>query len=180
VGCGQGFIFWRWLLPASLTAHSEYRRIFRPVQASVRIYYLKMRFLKGFAGVLWVQFCSSLAQNNRKFLAELSFDDEKHTSKRRKRWTRLDGPKHSVSTAVAHEKPVDATIIFDGCPSRNRPLFPFAFTGPWGREFQTAFCVPDTSLPVCLRAGFPLGGRIEGQNKKTLCFILKLSLLKTS
>jgi hypothetical protein len=139
-----------------------------------------MRFVKGFAMLLLVQFCSSLALSSRKFLAELSFDDEKHTSKRRKRWTRLDGPKHSVSTAVAHEKPVDATIIFDGCPSRNRPLFPFAFTGPCGREFQTAFCVPDTSLPVCLRAGFPLGGRIEGQNKKTLCFILKLSLLKTS
>ncbi|MGA2248547.1 MAG: hypothetical protein ABSH48_26580 [Verrucomicrobiota bacterium] len=178
--CGRGFIFRCWLLPASLTAHSEDWEIFRPVLAGVRIYYLKMRFLKGIAGVLRVQFCSSLAQNNRKFLAESSIDDEKHTSKQRKRRTRLDGPKHSVSTVVAHEKPVDATIIFDGCPSRNRSLFPVAFIGRCGREFQTAFCVPDTSLPVCLRAEFPFGGRIDGQNKKSLCNKMKQSLLKAS
>jgi len=36
-----------------------------------------MRFLKGSVGILRVQFCSSLAQNNRKFLAESSINDEK-------------------------------------------------------------------------------------------------------
>ena len=84
------------------------------------------------------------------------------------------------STPAPMKKPVDATIIFDGCPSRNRSLFPVAFTGRCGREFQTAFCVPDTSLPVCLRAEFPFGGRIDGQNKKSLCNKMKQSLLKAS
>jgi hypothetical protein len=49
-----------------------------------------------------------------------------------------------------------------------------------GAENQNAFCDPDTSLPVSLLAGFPLDGRIDGQNEKTLCFILKPSLLKNS
>ena len=43
-----------------------------------------------------------------------------------------------------------------------------------------AFCVLDTPLPFCLSAGFPFDGRIDGQNKKTLCFKMKLSVLKNS
>jgi hypothetical protein len=45
---------------------------------------------------------------------------------------------------------------------------------------QNAFGDPDTSLPVSLLAGFPFDGRIDGQNEKTLCFKMKLSVLKNS
>ena len=37
--------------------------------------------------------------------------------------------KHSVSTVAAHKNPVDAGIVFDGWPSRNRFLFPEASIG---------------------------------------------------
>jgi len=40
----------------------------------VRIYYLKMRFVKAFAWILRVQFCASVAQSSREFMADLSMD----------------------------------------------------------------------------------------------------------
>jgi hypothetical protein len=54
----------------------------------------------------------------------------------------------------------------------------FGPTGDAGNP--KAFCDPDTSLPVSLLAEFPLDGRIDGQNEKTLCFKMKLSVLKNS
>jgi hypothetical protein len=40
----------------------------------VRIYYLKMRFVKGLARIFRVQFCDAVAQSNRKFMSDLSID----------------------------------------------------------------------------------------------------------
>jgi len=40
----------------------------------VRIYYLKMRFVKGFARILRVQFCSSIELTSRKFMSDSSID----------------------------------------------------------------------------------------------------------
>jgi hypothetical protein len=40
----------------------------------VRIYYLKMRFVKGFARILRVQFCDAVAQSSRRFMSDLSID----------------------------------------------------------------------------------------------------------
>jgi hypothetical protein len=40
----------------------------------VRIYYLKMRFVKGFARIYRVQFCDAVAQSNRIFMSDLSID----------------------------------------------------------------------------------------------------------
>jgi hypothetical protein len=73
--------------------------------------------------------------------------------------------KHSVSTVAVHKNLADARIIFGG---------------QCGRKFQNAFCFIMKHLPVCLRAGFQVGGRINGSNKKTLCSINELCLLKTS
>lgn len=42
--------------------------------AIVRIYYLEMRFIEGFAGILAMQFCVPAAQSNRKFMSDLSID----------------------------------------------------------------------------------------------------------
>jgi hypothetical protein len=92
----------------------------------------------------------------------------------------LDAPKPSLSAVVAHENLVGAKTIPNRRPSRNRLSVAMASTGPYGRRFPSAFCVCGTSMRVCLRAEFPLTGRIDGQSKNTLCFILKLSLLKTS
>ena len=47
----------------------------------VRIYYLKIRFVKGFGLILRVQFCAPVAQGNRKFMPNLSIDDEEGESK---------------------------------------------------------------------------------------------------
>ena len=47
----------------------------------VRIYYLKTRFVNGFAGILRVQFCALAAQSSRNFLSDLSIDDEEGESK---------------------------------------------------------------------------------------------------
>jgi hypothetical protein len=59
--------------------------------------------------------------------------------------------KHSVSTVAAHKNPMDAGIVFYGWSLRNRSHFQVDASGQCGRKFQNAFC-----------------------------FILKLSLLKTS
>ena len=40
----------------------------------VMIYYLKMRFVKGFARILRVQFCSPIEQISRKFMSDSSID----------------------------------------------------------------------------------------------------------
>ena len=47
-----------------------------------------------------------------------------------------------------------------------------------GRKLPNAFCVLDTSLPVCLRAGSQLGGRINGPDEKALCSNMETSHLK--
>jgi hypothetical protein len=91
----------------------------------------------------------------------------------------LDAPKPSLSAVVAHENLVGAKTILNRRPSRSRFPVAMASTGHYGRRFPSAFCVCGTSVRVCLRVEFPLTGRIDGQSKKTLCFILKLSLLKT-
>jgi len=57
---------------------------------------------------------------------------------------------------------------------------PMAFTGYCGREFPSAFCFILKHLPVCLRAEFQSGGRINDRNEKTLGSILEPGLLKTS
>jgi hypothetical protein len=41
---------------------------------TVRIYYLKTRFVKGFARILQVQFCSPIEQTSRKFMSDSSMD----------------------------------------------------------------------------------------------------------
>ena len=42
--------------------------------AIVRIYYLEMRFIWGFAVILATQFCDAATQSNRKFMSDLSID----------------------------------------------------------------------------------------------------------
>ena len=69
--------------------------------------------------------------------------------------------KHSVSTVAAPKNPVDAGIVFDGWPLRNRFLFPVDSSGQCGRKFQNAFCFIMKHLPVCLRVGFQFDGRIN-------------------
>jgi hypothetical protein len=81
---GEGSFVGAGFCRSAALRRGDCRRTFRPVQAGVRIYYLKTRFLRDFAMILWMQFCSSLAQSRRKFLAEWSIDDEKQKSKRRK------------------------------------------------------------------------------------------------
>jgi len=48
--------------------------------------------------------------------------------------------------------------------------FPVALTGHKGRKFPDAFCVCETPLPVCLRAGFQFGGRINDRTGKDTLF----------
>jgi hypothetical protein len=83
-------------------------------------------------------------------------------------------------TAIAHKNLADAGIVFDGRRLRNSSPFPVASIGHRRRKFPNAFCVPDTPLPVCLRVRLQFDGRINVRDKKTLCFILKRGLLKTS
>jgi len=93
---------------------------------------------------------------------------------------RLEKLNPSASTVVAHKNLVDARIVFDGSPLRNRSLFPADSIGHCGRKFQSAFCFILKLLPVCLRAEFQSGGRINDRNEKTLCSKVEQSLLKTS
>jgi len=48
--------------------------------------------------------------------------------------------KHSVSTVAAPKNPVDAGIVFDEWPPRNRSHFQADSSGQCGRKFQNAFC----------------------------------------
>jgi hypothetical protein len=85
---------------------------------------------------------------------------------------------------IAHKYRPDARGRFTGQP----PLTYFAavkagfrrckIRGRNGRKLPNAFCVLDTSLPVCLRAGFQLGGRINGPDEKALCSKMETSHLK--
>ncbi len=47
----------------------------------VRIYYRKMGFIESFSRIVAMQFCSFIAQGSRKFLPNLSIDDEKQETK---------------------------------------------------------------------------------------------------
>jgi hypothetical protein len=86
--------------------------------------------------------------------------------------------KPSASAVAAHENRMDARIFFGGWLLRNRSLFPVASIGCYGRKFHAAFCFILKLLPVCLRAGFQFGGRINSSNEKTLCSENELCLLK--
>ena len=129
----------------------------------VMIYYLKMRFVKGFALILRVQFCDEATQRRWNFLSDWSMDMKQKSQNHAgaKQAARLEEQKHSVSTAGTHKNLADARIVFDGRQLRNRFLFPAASIGPGGREFQKAFCAFGTTLPVCLRVGFLFGGQNE-------------------
>jgi len=48
------------------------------------------------------------------------------------------------------------------------------------RETKNAFGALGIPMPVSLSSGFPFDSRMDGQNEKTLCFILKPSLLRNS
>jgi hypothetical protein len=45
-----------------------------------------------------------------------------------------------VSTVAAPKNPVDAGIVFDEWPPRNRSHFQADSSGQCGRKFQNAFC----------------------------------------
>jgi hypothetical protein len=83
----------------------------------------------------------------------------------------------SASTVVAHKNRMDARIVFGGWPLRNHSHFPVASIGHYGRKFTTAFCFILKLLPVCLRAAFQFGGRINSSSEKTLCSENELCLL---
>jgi hypothetical protein len=78
--------------------------------------------------------------------------------------------KHSVSTVAVHKNPVDAGMVFDGRRSRNSFLFPEASIAHCWRKFQNAFCFILKPFPVCLRAEFRFGGRINDRNGKNTLF----------
>jgi hypothetical protein len=78
--------------------------------------------------------------------------------------------KPSASTVVAHENRMDARIVFGGWPLRNHSHFQMASIGHYGGKFTTAFCFILKLLPVCLRAGFRFGGRINDRNRKNTLF----------
>ena len=107
----------------------------------VRIYYLKNANYQGFCPDLPVKFCSILATSRRKFLPNLSIDDEKQESKpcKSKAMARLEELKHSVSTVAAHKNRMDARIVFDGRPPRNRFLFPWLPSAHCGGNSKTHF-----------------------------------------
>jgi hypothetical protein len=50
----------------------------------VRIYYLKMQFVKGFDRILRVLFCDAVAQSNRQFMSDLSIDMKEKVKTRRR------------------------------------------------------------------------------------------------
>jgi hypothetical protein len=64
---------------------------------------------------------------------------------------RLEELKPSVSTVAAHKNRADAS-------------------GHCGRKFPKAFSVCVIPLPVCFRAGFQFGGRINERNGKNTLF----------
>jgi hypothetical protein len=127
------------------------------------IYYLKVRFVNGFALILAMQFCVAATPQRGKFLSDSSMDMKQKSQNHAgaKQAARLEELKHPVSTAGTHKNLADARIVFDGRQLRNRFLFPVASIGHDGREFQKAFCAFGTPLLVCLRVGFLFGGQNE-------------------
>ena len=71
----------------------------------VMIYYLKMRFVKGFALILRVQFCDEATQRKWNFLSDWSMDMKQKSQNQAgaKQAARLEEQKHSVSTAGTHK-----------------------------------------------------------------------------
>jgi hypothetical protein len=65
-------------------SQSHCPKIFRPFKVNVRNYYLKMRFIEGFAPVLLVQHCAIQAQCNRKFLSYSPVDMKEKSQSNRK------------------------------------------------------------------------------------------------
>ena len=86
-----------------------------------------------------------------------------------------------MSSAIAHKNLTGAQNYFmaggmagvdfgqGGIPG-SQLSFPVAFIGHKGRKFPGAFCVCETPLPVCFRAEFQFGGRINGRKRKSTLF----------
>lgn len=91
----------------------------------VMIYYLKMRFVNGFALILAMQFCVAATPQRGKFLSDSSMDmkqkSQNHATARQA--ARLEELKHSVSTAGTHKNLADARIVFVRRRLRNRFFF---------------------------------------------------------
>jgi hypothetical protein len=140
--------------------------------AIVRIYYREMRFIEGFAGILAMQSCDVMTQGSRKFMSDSSIDmkQKSQNTAETRQVVRLGKLKHSASTVAAHKNLMDTGIVFDGWLLRNRSLFPVSFTGHCGRKSPKAFYAVGTPMPVCLRVGFPFGGRINERNGKDTLF----------
>jgi hypothetical protein len=111
---------------------------------------------------------------------QLTMNNQSLNHARARPVARLEELKPSTSTVVAHKNRMDARIVFGGWPLRNHSHFPVASIGHYGRKFTTAFCFILKLLPVCLRAAFHFGGRINSSNEKTLCSENELCLLKNS
>jgi hypothetical protein len=101
-----------------------------------------------------------------------------------------------MNSAIAHDCLADAQKHFSGHQSQNyfvagemagadfsrgeihglnfsnpnQLSFPVAFLGHTGRKFPKAFSVYGTPLPVCFRAGFQFGSRINDRNGKNTLF----------
>jgi hypothetical protein len=101
-----------------------------------------------------------------------------------------------MNSAIAHDYLADARKHFGGHPPQNyfvadkmaeadfsqgeihglnfsnlnQLFFPVVFPGHKGRKSPKAFPVSGTSLPVCFRAGFQFGGRINDRNGKVTLF----------
>ena len=101
----------------------------------VMIYYLKMRFVKGFALILRVQFCDEATQRRWNFLSDWSMDMKQKSQNHAgaKQAARLEEQKHSVSTAGTHKNLADARIVFDGATITK----PISFSGGFHRPRRT-------------------------------------------
>jgi hypothetical protein len=111
---------------------------------------------------------------------QLTMNNKSQSHAKARPLARSEELKPSAFTIAIHKNRMDARIVFGGWPLRNRYHFPLASIGHCGRKCTTAFCFILKLLPVCLRAGFQFGGRINDRNEKTLGSILELSLLKNS
>ena len=131
----------------------------------VMIYYLKTRFVKGFARILRVQFCAHATQRQRNFLSDSSIDMKQKSQNEAgaRQVARLE-TKHSVSTVGTHKNLADARIVFDGRQLRNRFHFPVASIGTADGISKGILRLWDTF------AGLP-SGRISfgGQNEMKDC-----------
>jgi hypothetical protein len=101
-----------------------------------------------------------------------------------------------MNSAIAHDYLADAQMHFSGHPPQNyfvagemagsdfsqgkihglnisnpnQLFFPVAFISHKGWKFPKAFSVCVIPLPVCFRAGFQFGGRINERNGKNTLF----------